>query len=248
MFSKLKMMGDVSSANQNACSGQHDILPFKLSFLTKKVSEMKDEFHSRRKQLNLNRRASDNEYEELREEWAEAEMEERELSEQKDNLDRELAFVADECFWRQIHRKHIMEDLTDLKKRQRLCLADCMGVLTAQDESPSTVGKSTPAFFQNVKTWFRKLFNGAVVHTQETRNGGAVSSKSEFNSTTSSSKNYLAQSAVYKRMTKRQKRRNNVLNELVLDLEEAHDKIDELVIRQYATYIKEINPAHPIPE
>ena len=57
-----------------------------------------------------------------------------------------------------------------------------------------------------------------------------------------------AHSAISKRITKRQKRRNSVLNDLVLDLEEAHDEIDELVIKQYATYIKEINPAHPIPE
>ena len=246
MFSTLRMVLDVSSANQKARSEPRGILPYKLRALTKKVSQMKDKFESRRKQLNLNRRASDIEYDTLREEWAESEMEERELSEQKEFLDRELAFVADECFWRQIHRKHIMEDLTDLKKRQRLCLAECMGVLTAQDESPPVGVKSTPVFIQKVKTWFRKMFNGAVVDTQ----GGASSSGSDFTDHTSvsNSKGDLDQSAIFKRITKRQKRRKSVLNELVLDLEEARDKIDELVVRQYATYFKEINPAHPIPE
>ena len=244
MFSTLRM---ISSGNENLRSEPRGILPFKVKALTEKVSQMKDEFHLRRKQLNLNRRASDIEYWALQEEWTESEMEERELVEKKDILDRELAFVADECFWRQIHRKHIMEDLTDLKKRQRLCLADCMGVLTTQDESPVTTSKSTPAFFQNMKTWFRKLFNGAVANTHEIHGGGAVSSRSEFANSTLS-RDLPAHSAVFKRITKRQKRRNSMLNDLVLDLEEAHDKIDELVIKQYATYIKEINPAHPIPE
>ena len=212
-------MEKLFTSNTTTQTGLRCFLPVKLRSLSEKVTQLKHEFFSRRRQLHLDQRESVIEYEELREEWVASKEQGCTLAEEKEIADIELSFVVDDSFWRQIHRKHVMEDLVDLKKRQRVCLADCKSVLTQELKSPATRKNSAAVFLQNAKSLFLKMCNRL--------RGADVGDKD---------------STVLSKSMKRQKRRNDTLNELVLDLEEAYDGVDELVIRQYATYEKQVNP------
>ena len=126
------------------------------------------------------------------------------LLEEKEVTDIELTFVKDESFWRSVHRKHVKEDLTDLKIRQKKCFSECQDIL-----QKDIVVAAAREVKQPTNLWNRtkKLFNNVM---------NRLPSKRES--------------------LRRQSRSEEMLSGLMADLECVKNGVDELVVKQYATY------------
>jgi len=79
------------------------------------VSHLKSEFVSRKRQLETRICEDETEFQEIEEELVDGKDELLELEERREVVKIEWKFVEDESFWRSVHRKHVMEDLKDLK-------------------------------------------------------------------------------------------------------------------------------------
>ena len=121
----MDMMLSASGFMMNYCS----VLPIKINKLSVKVGSLKSDYFSRKRQLELYKRESESELWDIKNDWVIAKEEGKVLEEEKEIVDIELTFVKDESFWRSVHRKHIKEDLTDLKIRQKKCFSDCQQIL-----------------------------------------------------------------------------------------------------------------------
>ena len=180
-------------------------LPIKISKLSVKIVSLKSELFERERTLELNKRESESEFEDIKNEWAIVKEEGKLLLEEKEVTDIELTFVKDESFWRSIHRKHVKEDLTDLKIRQKKCFSECQDILQ-KDKDIAVAAREVK---QPTNLWNRtkKLFNNLM---------NRLPSKRES--------------------LRRQSRSEEMLSGLMADLECVKNGVDELVVKQYATY------------
>ena len=186
-------------------------LPIRIDKLSAKVGSLKSEYFSRKRQLELYKRESESELEEIKNEWMIAKEEGKLLEEEKEVVDIELTFVKDESFWRSVHRKHVKEDLTDLKIRQKKCFTECQDILQRD----------------------------AVVMTQEVKQQKPTNlwqrTKKVFN-------NLMNRLPSKRKSLRRQLQMEEMLGGLMDDLECVKNQVDELVIKQYATYEMKKNP------
>lgn len=194
---------------------QYLIWPIKAKALFVKASQLKKEFFSRKRQLEVNQRESESEFEDIESDLLEVLENGRDLAENKEIMEIEWKFLEDESFWRGIHRKHVMEDLTDLKKRQKKGFVECLdmlqdALLEAQEEDAQQQQCRTPV---NTRWQKVKRFLSDLLHRSSS-----------------------------KRRLRRQARLDEVFEGLMDNLDIAKDEVDQLFVKQFATYEKKRSP------
>ena len=79
------------------------------------VDKLKLHVNHEERKLNSQMRREQRDQDELEKTFKDLTEESEDLSEERDSLKEKVLFAKDELFWKDIHRKHVKEDITVLK-------------------------------------------------------------------------------------------------------------------------------------